>query len=76
MVLAMDRADVDPKEVDDVIAGTAMQHGFHHAIGRNAALGSGLPTSVAGMSVDRQCASGLMAIATATTPTAEQLCAN
>jgi acetyl-CoA C-acetyltransferase len=62
---AISRAKVDPGEVDDVIIGAALQQGFQHTIGRNAALRAGLPSSVAGMSLDRQCASGMMAIATA-----------
>ena len=46
--------------------GAAMQQGSSgYNFARQAALRAGLPTSVAGMSVDRQCASGLMAIATA-----------
>ncbi|WP_413062126.1 acetyl-CoA C-acyltransferase [Sphingomonas carotinifaciens] len=63
---ALDRARVDGGEVDDVILGAALQQG-HQAtnIARQSLLRAGLPTSVAGMSVDRQCASGLMAIATA-----------
>ncbi|WP_112382183.1 acetyl-CoA C-acyltransferase [Sphingomonas carotinifaciens] len=63
---ALDRARVDGAEVDDVILGAALQQG-HQAtnIARQSLLRAGLPTSVAGMSVDRQCASGLMAIATA-----------
>src|SRR5690606_38441913 len=53
-------------EVDDVVFGAALQQGSSgFNIARQAALRAGLPTSVAGMSVDRQCASGLMAIATA-----------
>ncbi len=59
------RAKVDPAEVDDVIMGAALQQGVQTTIGRTAALRSGLPVTVAGMSIDRQCASGLMAIATA-----------
>jgi len=62
---AISRAHVQPDEVDDVIIGAALQQGFQHTIGRNAALRAGLPPDVAGMSIDRQCASGLMAIATA-----------
>ncbi len=62
---AVERAGVDPKEVDDVVMGAALQQGVQHTIGRNAALRAGLPVSVAGVSLDRQCASGLMAIATA-----------
>src|SRR5882757_605284 len=62
---AIERARVDPAEVDDVIMGAALQQGVQTTIGRTAALRAGLPVSVAGMSIDRQCASGLMAIATA-----------
>ncbi|MGW8191257.1 acetyl-CoA C-acyltransferase [Sphingomonas hankookensis] len=63
---AVERAGIDGAEVDDVLLGAAMQQG-HQAnnIARNAALRAGLPISVSGMSIDRQCASGLMAIATA-----------
>lgn len=63
---AVKRAGIDGDEVDDVVFGSALQQG-HQAgnIARNALLRAGLPVSVAGMSVDRQCASGLMAIATA-----------
>jgi acetyl-CoA C-acetyltransferase len=63
---AVARAGVDPSEVDDVVMGTAMQEGAAgYNIARQCALRAGLPASVAGMSVDRQCASGLMAIALA-----------
>ena len=62
---AVERSDVDPAEVDDVILGAAMPQGVQHTIGRTAALRAGLPSSVAGMTIDRQCSSGLMAIATA-----------
>jgi len=62
---AVERAGVDPAEIQDLIMGAAMQQGSQHTIGRTAALRSGLPTSVAAMSIDRQCASGLMAVATA-----------
>ncbi len=63
---AVKRAGIDPGEVDDVIMGAAMQQGVQGGnIGRQAALKAGLPVSVAGMSLDRQCASGMMAIATA-----------
>ncbi len=63
---AVERAGIDGAEVQDVILGAALQQG-HQAgnIARTSLLRAGLPTSVAGMSVDRQCASGLMAIATA-----------
>lgn len=63
---AVERAGVEGAEVDDVIIGSALQQGSQSTnIGRQAGLRAGLPVSVAGMSVDRQCASGLMAIATA-----------
>ncbi len=63
---AVKRAGVDPAEIDDVAMGAAMQQGSTSMnVARQAALRAGLPTSVAGMSVDRQCASGLKAIAIA-----------
>lgn len=63
---AVKRAGIDPGEVEDVVMGAALQQGSQgFNIARQAALRAGLPDSVAGMSVDRQCASGLMAIATA-----------
>ena len=63
---AVARAGIDPAEVDDVIMGAAMQQGVQGAnIARQAALRGGLPVTVSGMSLDRQCASGMMAIATA-----------
>jgi acetyl-CoA C-acetyltransferase len=62
---AVERAGVDPAEIDDCIIGAALQQGVQTTIGRTAALRAGLPVTVAGMSIDRQCASGLMAIATA-----------
>ena len=63
---ALQRSSVDPGEVDDVVMGAAMQQGAQGGnVARQALLRAGLPTSVAGMSLDRQCASGLMAIATA-----------
>jgi acetyl-CoA C-acetyltransferase len=63
---AVERAGIDGAEVEDDIIGCAMQQGTTgHNIGRLAALAGGLPTSVSGMSIDRQCSSGLMSIATA-----------
>lgn len=63
---AVERAGIDPTEVDDVIMGCAMAQGTQFLnIGRLAALRAGLPTSVSGMTIDRQCSSGMMAIATA-----------
>jgi acetyl-CoA C-acetyltransferase len=62
---AVERAGIDPAEVDDCIMGAALQQGVQTTIGRTAALRSGLPVTVSGQSIDRQCSSGLMAIATA-----------
>ena len=63
---AVERSKVAPDEIEDVIIGAAMQQGStFQNIGRQAAIRAGLPTSVSGMSMDRQCASGMMAIATA-----------
>jgi acetyl-CoA C-acetyltransferase len=63
---AVQRAGVDPAEVGDVLMGCALQQGSSgFNVARQSALRAGLPATVAGMSIDRQCASGLMAIATA-----------
>jgi acetyl-CoA C-acetyltransferase len=63
---AVERAKVDPGEIADCIMGSALQQGFQGGnIARQAAVRAGLPVTVAGMSLDRQCASGMMAIATA-----------
>ena len=63
---AVARAGIDPAEVEDVVFGAALQQGTQATnIARLAALRAGLPVTVAGMSVDRQCASGMMAISVA-----------
>src|SRR3954452_11002062 len=62
---AVERSGVDPVEVDDCIMGAAMQQGVQTTIGRTASLRAGLPVTTSGMSIDRQCSSGLMSIATA-----------
>ena len=63
---AVKRAGIDPEEVDDVIMGCAVQQGTSgFNIGRTAGIVAGLPITVSGMSIDRQCSSGMMAIATA-----------
>lgn len=63
---AVQRAGIEPGEIDDVIMGCAMQQGTSGAnIGRTAGVVAGLPSSVSGMSMDRQCSSGMMAIAAA-----------
>jgi acetyl-CoA C-acetyltransferase len=62
---AVERAGVAPAEIDDVIMGASLQQGCQATIGRMSALRAGLPVTVPGQSVDRQCASGLMSIAMA-----------
>ena len=63
---AVKRSKVSKEEIDDVIIGAAGQQGSQQGnIARQSLLRAGLPVSVAGMSLDRQCASGMMAIATA-----------
>ena len=63
---AVRRAKVAPDEVEDVVMGCAMQQGtMVMNVARKAAIRAGLPVTVSGMTIDRQCASGLQAIAVA-----------
>jgi acetyl-CoA C-acetyltransferase len=63
---AVRRAGIDGAEVEDLVLGCAIQQGAQgYNIGRLTVASAGLPESVAGMTIDRKCASGLMAIATA-----------
>ncbi|MDE1986809.1 MAG: acetyl-CoA C-acyltransferase [Alphaproteobacteria bacterium] len=62
---AVARAKIEPGEIEDCIVGAALPQGGQHTIGRTAALTAGLPVSVAGQTVDRQCSSGLMSISMA-----------
>ncbi|MBU1375400.1 MAG: acetyl-CoA C-acyltransferase [Alphaproteobacteria bacterium] len=63
---AVAQAGVDPGEIDDIAMGCALQQGTTgNNIARQAALRAGLPVSVSGMTIDRQCSSGLMGVATA-----------
>ena len=63
---AVARSRIDPAEIEDVIMGAALQEGSQgFNVARQCAIAAGLPVTAAGMSVDRQCSSGLMAIATA-----------
>jgi acetyl-CoA C-acetyltransferase len=60
------RAGIDPARVEDVIMGCALQQGATGSnIARQIAVRSGLPITTSGMTIDRQCSSGLMAVATA-----------
>ena len=63
---AIERAGVDPAEVEDVVFGCAYPEGATgFNIGRNAAMAAGCPSSTAGMTVNRYCSSGLQSIAMA-----------
>ena len=63
---AVKRAGVDPAEIEDVVFGCALQQGSTGGnVARQALLRAGLPITVSGMTIDRQCSSGLMGIATA-----------
>ncbi|MNS02711.1 3-ketoacyl-CoA thiolase [compost metagenome] len=65
LTAAVQRAGVDPAEVEDCLLGCSLPQGVQQSVGRMAALAAGFPVSVAGMTLDRQCSSGLMTIATA-----------
>lgn len=63
---AVERAGVDGAEIDDAVIGTVLAAGTAGLnLGRNAVFAAGLPTSVSAQTIDRQCSSGLMAVATA-----------
>ena len=61
---AVRRAGVEPGEVEDCLLGCSLPQGTQHTIGRMAALRAGFPDEVPGMTLERQCSSGLMTIAT------------
>ena len=66
MAEAVKRAGIDKAEIDDVIMGSALQQGTTgFNVARQCAVASGLPVTVAGQTVDRQCSSGLMSISMA-----------
>lgn len=66
LAAAVARAGIDPAELDDVVLGTVLAAGTAGMnLARNAVFAAGLPDTVAAQTIDRQCASGLMAIATA-----------
>ncbi|MCK1487867.1 acetyl-CoA C-acyltransferase [Bradyrhizobium sp. 193] len=63
---AVVRAKIEPKEVEDIVMGVAIQQGSTGSnIARKALVRAGLPVTVAGSTIDRQCGSGLQAIALA-----------
>jgi acetyl-CoA C-acetyltransferase len=65
LTAAIERAGVAPAEVEDCLLGCSLPQGTQHTIGRTAALRAGFPVEVPGMTLERQCSSGLMTIATA-----------
>ena len=63
---AVAKAGIDPAEVEDCVMGCALPQGTTgYNVGRVTAVAAGLPVTTAGMTIDRQCSSGMMAIATA-----------
>jgi len=63
---AVARAGIDASEIDDAVIGTVLASGTAGMnLARNAVFAAGLPVSVSAQTIDRQCASGLMAVATA-----------
>ncbi|MCE2486376.1 MAG: acetyl-CoA C-acyltransferase [Desulfurellaceae bacterium] len=63
---ALKRAKVEPTEIDDVIMGAALQEGTQgFNVARQCAMAAGLPVSVSGQTIDRQCSSGLMSVSMA-----------
>ncbi len=63
---AIERAGIEPDEVEDVLWGAALQQGTQAGnLARQVALRAGCPVTTSGMTIDRQCSSGLMSIATA-----------
>lgn len=63
---AVERAGVKPEEIEDCVWGAAIQEGTQGSnVGRNVAMAAGLPVTVSGMTVNRLCSSGLMAVSTA-----------
>lgn len=63
---AVERGGVDPAQIDDAVIGTVLASGTAGMnLARNAVFAAGLPNSISAQTIDRQCASGLIAVATA-----------
>lgn len=63
---AVERAKVDPNEVEDVVLGCGLPEGATgHNVARNAAIRAGLPVTASGTTINRFCSSGLQAISVA-----------
>ncbi len=66
LAAAIERAGIDAGQIDDVLWGSALQQGTQAGnLARQVALRAGCPVTVSGMTIDRQCSSGLMSISTA-----------
>jgi acetyl-CoA C-acetyltransferase len=66
LTAVLEQAGIEAGEVDDIAMGCALQQGTTgNNIARQAALRAGMPVTVSGMTIDRQCSSGLMGVATA-----------
>ena len=63
---AISRAKVEAGEIDDLIMGAALQEGTQgYNVARQCGIAAGLPVTVSGQTIDRQCSSGLMSISMA-----------
>lgn len=63
---AIEKAGIEPAEVEDVVMGASLQQGTQgYCLGRQCAIAAGLPVETAGMGVDRQCSSSLMSVSIA-----------
>ncbi len=63
---AVKRAGVEPGEIDDLIMGAALQEGTQgYNVARQCAIAAGLPVTISGQTIDRQCSSGLMSVSMA-----------
>ena len=59
---ALERAKIDPSDVEEVILGNVIQGGVGQAPARQAALKSGIPSSVSALTINKVCGSGLKAV--------------
>ena len=63
---AINRAQIEVGEIDDLIMGAALQEGTQgYNVARQCGIAAGLPVSVSGQTIDRQCSSGLMSLSIA-----------
>jgi len=62
---ALQRADLKPEQVDEVIMGNVLQAGLGQNPARQASVNAGLPVDVPAMTINKVCGSGLKAVALA-----------